>query len=154
MLAIRSAFYSSLPTETVPMTNLNTLLSQPLGATSPTGVPDGQHPSSLGRPPTQFLTGNRALLVATSPDASTGHPAGFLSGEIHPARLGLPSASLDGRLPYGFAGSQARNFGASSIYANLQVLASELEKISDRAMQDSSFARRASRAINEVCLFF
>ncbi|KAF6772203.1 hypothetical protein AHF37_05398 [Paragonimus kellicotti] len=142
----------------VPMTNLNTLLSQPLGVTSPTGMPEGHQSSAHGKPHAQFLTANRALLVSTSPD-TTNVAAGVMPTDLHSVRHGLSSAQLESQsnrsvsLAYGFAGqcgSQPRNFGVSNVYSNLQVLASELEKISDRASQDPSFARRVSRAINEI----
>ncbi|KAF8561837.1 hypothetical protein P879_09098, partial [Paragonimus westermani] len=142
----------------VPMTNLNTLLSQPLGVTSPTGVPEGHQSAAHGKPHAQFLTANHALLVSTSPDTSNV-AAGVLPTDLHSARHSLSSAQLENQsnrsvsLAYGLAGQcgpQPRNFGVSGVYANLQVLASELEKISDRASQDPSFARRVSRAINEV----
>ncbi|KAG5447620.1 hypothetical protein CSKR_107847 [Clonorchis sinensis] len=147
----------------VPTTNLNTLLSQPLGSGSPTSIPDA-HPA---RNPSQASPNSRALFVSTSPDVGapstqnasilqTAYQLGALPAAYQHSHL--PAAVIpDGQLArtghgVGPFSSQPRTsgMGMGGFQTSLQMLATELQKIAERATQDASYGRRVCRAINEI----
>ncbi|CAI2724684.1 unnamed protein product [Schistosoma spindalis] len=136
----------------VPTTNLNTLLSQPFDAPSPTGVVDIQQQSIHPRPPTHFSPAgiNPTISSTQSPDIST-KASTALSGAVmehgrlpHPNRVTI-SASLLGS-------STPSNAEPTGFYANLQLLATEFERMSDRMSQDQAYSRRIFRAIHDISL--
>ncbi|KAK4472564.1 hypothetical protein MN116_003804 [Schistosoma mekongi] len=141
----------------VPTTNLNTLLSQPFGAPSPTSVVDNQQQGSYLRSSTQFSPAGVILSISSTqtPDISITTSSGLQStvsgscvmehGRLpHPNRI-TTSASL--------LGSSIQNIiGPTGFYASLQSLATEFEKMSDRMSQDLAYAHRIFRAIHEISL--
>ncbi|TGZ61642.1 hypothetical protein CRM22_007885 [Opisthorchis felineus] len=148
----------------VPTTNLNTLLSQPLGSGSPTSIPDA-HPA---RNPSQASPNNRALFVSTSPDVGapstqnaptlqTASQLGALPSEPSGTRPAPAAVIPDGQFArtghgVGPFSSQPRasGMGLGGFQTSLQMLATELQKIAERATQDASYGRRVCRAINEI----
>ncbi|CAI2738210.1 unnamed protein product [Dicrocoelium dendriticum] len=166
----------------VPTTNLNTLLSQPLGGSSPTSTPDTQQ--TIGRSPhgKPILHHTSSMphtsLLSTSPDvslpntASVPSSAGVMGSSSFP--LDSQSTTRQGQFSYtslegqhnrsaGAAASYTspcatpgRTFGSASANSNLQIFATEFKKISDKATHDKEYARQLYRAINELllCLLF
>ncbi|OON18578.1 hypothetical protein X801_05566, partial [Opisthorchis viverrini] len=148
----------------VPTTNLNTLLSQPLGSGSPTSMSDAH----LARNPSQASPNSRALFVSTSPDVGapstqnasslqTASQLGTFPAEPSGTRPAPAAVIPDGQIArtghgVGPFSSQPRTsgMGLGGFQTSLQMLATELQKIAERATQDSSYGRRVCRAINEI----
>ncbi|VDO69046.1 unnamed protein product [Schistosoma curassoni] len=136
----------------VPTTNLNTLLSQPFDAPSPTGVVDIQQQGIQPRPPTHFSPAgiNPTISSTQSSDISTKTSTAVSGSVVEHGRLTHPnrvttSASLLGS-------STQSNTEPTGFYASLQLLATEFERMSDRMSQDQAYSRRISRAIHEISL--
>ncbi|CAH8458927.1 unnamed protein product [Schistosoma guineensis] len=136
----------------VPTTNLNTLLSQPFDAPSPTSVVDIQQQGIQPRPPTHFSpAGIKPTISSTqSSDISTKTSTAVSGSVVEHGRLTHPnrvttSASLLGS-------STQSNTEPTGFYASLQLLATEFERMSDRMSQDQAYSRRISRAIHEISL--
>ncbi|CAH8457518.1 unnamed protein product [Schistosoma mattheei] len=136
----------------VPTTNLNTLLSQPFDAPSPTGVVDIQQQGIQPRPPTHFSPAgiNPTISSTQSSDISTKTSTAVSGSVVEHGRLTHPnrvttSASLLGS-------STQNNTEPTGFYASLQLLATEFERMSDRMSQDQAYSRRISRAIHEISL--
>nr|CAH8829657.1 unnamed protein product [Trichobilharzia regenti] len=131
----------------VPTTNLNTLLSQPFGAPSPTGASDSQQQNVHLRSATQFSPAGANLNASSthSPDVSTVHGVGADHNRLPHVNRIATSASLLGQ-------STQSSTGPTGFYASLQSIATEFEKMSDRMSQDRIYSRRVFRAIQEITL--
>ncbi|CAH8832045.1 unnamed protein product [Trichobilharzia szidati] len=135
----------------VPTTNLNTLLSQPFGAPSPTGASDSQQQNVHLRSTTQFSPAGANLNASSthSPDVSTApmsvHGVGADHNRLPHVNRIATSASLLGQ-------STQSSTGPTGFYASLQSIATEFEKMSDRMSQDRIYSRRVFRAIQEITL--
>ncbi|KER23214.1 hypothetical protein T265_08862 [Opisthorchis viverrini] len=132
------------------------------------GSPTSMSDAHLARNPSQASPNSRALFVSTSPDVGapstqnasslqTASQLGTFPAEPSGTRPAPAAVIPDGQIArtghgVGPFSSQPRTsgMGLGGFQTSLQMLATELQKIAERATQDSSYGRRVCRAINEI----